>query len=260
MQKYLITWIGGKRLLRKTIAPLIPEDIQTYVEPFGGGGWMLFFKPRWATCEIYNDLNGSLVNLFMMVKYHPKRLKQELQYTLKSRELFYKLRDLEDDKLLSVQRAARFLYLLTYSFGAVVNRKASFGVSKTTPAKNIDRIFERIDEIYERLKLVTIENQDFQRCIDLYDSEKSFFYCDPPYRLNNESRYYQGAFEHKRLFKVLSNIKGRFLLSYNDCEEIRELYKNFSIIEVSRQKGIANKQGYQEFKELLISNYPLEVN
>ena len=47
-RKCLINWVGGKRLLRKTIAKLIPEDIKSYIEPFGGGGWVLFYKDKWA--------------------------------------------------------------------------------------------------------------------------------------------------------------------------------------------------------------------
>ena len=58
--KHLINWVGGKRLLRKIISNLAPDDIQTYIEPFGGGGWVLFFKDRWADVEIYNDLDGRL--------------------------------------------------------------------------------------------------------------------------------------------------------------------------------------------------------
>ena len=50
--KHLINWVGGKRLLRKTIAPLIPENIQTYIEPFGGAGWVQFYKDKWADVEI----------------------------------------------------------------------------------------------------------------------------------------------------------------------------------------------------------------
>ena len=42
-KKSLINWVGGKRLLRKTIEPLIPKDIKSYIEPFGGGGWILFY-------------------------------------------------------------------------------------------------------------------------------------------------------------------------------------------------------------------------
>ena len=85
----LINWVGGKCLLRKTIAPLIPKDIVSYIEPFGGGGWILFYKDKWADLEIYNDLDSRLVNLFRIVEYHPNDFKEEGKYLLGSREMFF---------------------------------------------------------------------------------------------------------------------------------------------------------------------------
>ena len=88
-KKSLINWVGGKRLLRKTIEPLIPKDIVSYIEPFGGGGWILFYKDKWADLEIYNDLDSRLVNLFRIVKYHSNAFKEEYKYLLGSREMFF---------------------------------------------------------------------------------------------------------------------------------------------------------------------------
>ena len=65
---YLINWIGGKRQLREAVSKLIPENITSYIEPFGGGGWVLFYYQKWAELEVYNDLDGRLVNLFRVVK------------------------------------------------------------------------------------------------------------------------------------------------------------------------------------------------
>mgnify|MGYP000428174301 CR=1 FL=1 len=113
--KHLINWVGGKRLLRKIISNLAPDDIQTYIEPFGGGGWVLFFKDRWADVEIYNDLDGRLVNLFRIVKYHPNALKEELSYLLGSREMFMQFMNLKP--ITDVQKAAQFFFLITRSFG-----------------------------------------------------------------------------------------------------------------------------------------------
>lgn len=83
--KYLINWIGGKRLLRKKIAELIPGDIGSYIEPFGGGAWVLFYKDRWAPVEVYNDLNSELYNMFKIVKYHPEEFVKELRWMFASR-------------------------------------------------------------------------------------------------------------------------------------------------------------------------------
>ena len=69
-------------------------------------------------------------------------------------------------------------------------------------------------------------------------------------------------FDHERLRELLGNIKGRFLLSYDDCPKIRELYKGFEMVEVERLNGINNRQGTNRenkmFKELLIANYPIK--
>ena len=59
-KKSLINWVGGKRLLRKTIAPLIPKDIKSYVEPFGGGAWVLFYKDKWADLR-QNEISPEII-------------------------------------------------------------------------------------------------------------------------------------------------------------------------------------------------------
>ena len=69
-------------------------------------------------------------------------------------------------------------------------------------------------------------------------------------------------FDHERLRDTLKNIKGRFLLSYDDSPKIRELYKGFEMVEVERLNGINNREGTNRenkiFKELLIANYPIK--
>lgn len=53
-----ITWVGGKRLLRKKIVSLFPAGFDRYIEVFGGAGWVLFFKEKHAALEVYNDVDG----------------------------------------------------------------------------------------------------------------------------------------------------------------------------------------------------------
>lgn len=106
---------------------------------------------------------------------------------------------------------------------------------------------------------VVIENLDFERCIKRYDKEETLFYLDPPY-FNTEAYYENvefGTEDHKRLRDVLNNIKGKFLLSYNDCEEIREFYKDFSIEEIERHNSLIGKYKGKDknYKELIIKNY-----
>lgn len=118
-----------------------------------------------------------------------------------------------------------------------------------------------MDAIHERLDKVIIKNRDFETLIKQYDFKDAFFYCDPPY---SQGCGYDVTttkdFDHERLREVLGNIKGRFLLSYDDYPKIRELYKGFEMIEVERLNGINNRSDVENrkkiFKELLIANYP----
>ena len=111
-----------------------------------------------------------------------------------------------------------------------------------------------------RLQKVVIENKDFEKLIAQYDRSESFFYCDPPY-YSTENYYEDVGFtvkDHARLADVLCNINGKFLLSYNDCPEIRELYSRSGItIEgISRLSNIAQRyEAGKQYAELIISNY-----
>jgi len=250
---YLINWIGGKRLLRQRISELIPQNIESYIEPFGGGAWVLFYKENWAKLEVYNDLDDSLVNLFTIVKYHPEELIKEFKWMFGSRRMFYRAKNWTT--FTDIQRAAKFLFLLTRSFGG---KREHFGtaIRGTTSYKSHENIMLRIEAISKRLDKVVIENFDFEELINKYDYEEAFFYLDPPY---TEGVGYATTstkdFEHKKLCECLKKLKGRFLLSYNDSPMVRELYKDFNIIETSRQNGINNCGSGRIYKELLISNY-----
>lgn len=245
---YFINWIGGKRLLRKTIAELIPEDIKSYIEVFGGGAWVLFYKAKWANLEVYNDLDNNLYNLFTIVKYHAEAFEKEFQFMINSRKGFKDM--LEFKPLTDIQRAAKFFFLLQRSYGAKMGQFA-YGSRCATSQNNI---IERVKSVSVRLDKVYIENLDFEDLIRRYDHKDAFFYLDPPYTKGLGYQIVKTKdFEHDRLFNCIKNIKGRWLLSYDDNAYIRQLYKDYKIIEVSRVNLLGSKSG--EYKELLIKNY-----
>ncbi|HSA05669.1 MAG TPA: DNA adenine methylase [Candidatus Gastranaerophilales bacterium] len=257
---HLINWVGGKRLLRKYLEPLVPDDIVSYIEVFGGGAWVLFYKDRWADLEIYNDFDSRLTNLFRVVKYHPQELRREMRFMLGSRELFEEF--LYQEGLTDIQRAARFMYVITRSFGG---KGSTFGTVKKScggASKSHQNLMDRAYAIHNRLDKVLIENRDFEKLIKQYDHESAFFYCDPPYTYGaGYSVTSTKDFEHERLRDCLKNIQGRFLLSYDDSEKVRELYKDYEMVEVERLNGINNRLGDERknkmFKELIIANYPI---
>lgn len=247
-----IGWIGGKNFLKKEITSRFPENISRYIEVFGGAAWVLFYKDKHADMEVYNDYNSDLVTLFRSVKFHCPELQRELSYMLNSRELFYDFKAQYDVRgMTEIQRAARFFILLKTSYGS--DRK-TFGCIK----KNVKTMTEYLEAISERLSTVVIENKDFEDLIKVYDKPEAFLYLDPPYY--GTEKYYQAQFsleDHLRLCNALQNVKGRFLLSYNDCEYIRELYKGFAIEEIQRNHNLLNRYEGKEhvYCELLIKNY-----
>lgn len=245
-----ISWIGGKKLLRKKILELFPESYTRYVEVFGGAGWVLFAEERKVELEVYNDVNSDLVNLYRIIKYHPEELQKELRYILMSREIFFDaVEQCEVRGMTDIQRAARFFITIKESYG---NTLKSFGCV----ARDMNAMVEYLAGVSRRLNRVVIENQDFAKILKTYDQTGTLFYLDPPYYA--AEKYYQHRFrpeDHRRLRDSLRKIQGKFILSYNDCTEIRELYDGCRIETVERQNNLATKKESRRYKELLIRNY-----
>lgn len=243
-----ISWVGGKRLLRKRILEQFPPDYDRYIEVFGGAGWVLFAEERRVRLEVYNDADGRLTNLFRCVKYHPDALQQELEWILNSREQFFDARQ-DIQGLTDIQRAARFYTLIKASFGTDLR---SFGAKK----KDLEKAVQYLKAVSHRLRSVVIEHMDFEHLIEVYDRPDALFYLDPPYFGVEE--YYATGFspeDHARLHDALDRIKGRFILSYNDCDEARDLYRGYDIIKAERHDNLAAGASRRRYRELIIKNY-----
>lgn len=240
---------GGKKALRDEIIARFPEEgVKRYVEVFGGAGWVLFRRDRHAPEEVYNDADGELVNLFRCAKFHADELRRQLDLTLPARETFEECRRfIGVPGLTDIQRAAAYYTLLRLSFGTDVNSFAC------TAASLSDRMLDRLDEARHRLQRVTIEHKDFEALIRGYDRPGTLFYCDPPYWGAEDC--YEHPFtraDHERLRAVLGGIKGRFVLSYNDAPQVRELYEGCRIEAVERHNNLSNGTRY---RELIIRNF-----
>ena len=287
----LISWVGGKKALRELIYQRFPKDYGRYIEVFGGGGWVLFGKTPERN-EVYNDYNNNLSNMFAVVRDQPLAFIQELGYLPENgRNIFNLYREIIskqriEDKYVEeemkkvkvyfteiqaeeirtimmknrienqdVQLAVAFFKLIRYSYGSGCR---TFGCR----AYDVRKAFSTVWDVSDRLAHVTIENRDFEELIIQYDKPDTFFYCDPPYY--ETEGHYEVVFskeDHIRLCRALKNIQGKFLLSYNDCEFIRELYKDFYIESCSRANNMALRyDSSSQFPELLISNYnPMEA-
>lgn len=250
-----MAWVGGKKALRDEILARFPRNYKRYIEVFGGAGWVLFHKPPGNDFEVFNDFNVNLVNLYRCVREQPEALRNELRYMLNSRLDFEYMKGMLHSQAMlpDVRRAAYYYALIRYSYAAGTS---TFGSQPHAMWNN----FPLIESAAGRLQKVVIENKDCVKLIRQYDRPESFFYCDPPYY--NADQYYEAVssdgFDHAGLADALLGIKGKFLLSYNDCPEIRALYDRPGIVVegISRLSNIAQRyENGKQYPELLISNY-----
>lgn len=252
-----------------------------YVEVFGGGGSVLLNKER-SVREVLNDANGNLINLYRVVREHPDELKDRLLYVMHNREDFKiaqrrleeatgrcfpvlpqqdgnssdsqgKLAEKKPEVSSPVLRAADFYQVVRQSY-------AGNGKQFSPVARSMWAGFPAIDRVAGRLQGVTLEKEDFGVIFQRYDSPNTHFYIDPPYVYTED--YYPGNIflrsDHQRLAAILLNAEGLWLLSYNLCPEVLELYQQPGILieEVDRINNMAQRyEGGAIYQEVLISNY-----
>lgn len=247
-------WIGGKSKLADDIVALFP-DHRLYVEVFGGALNVLYRKQCTSKqAEVVNDINSELVNLHRIIRTNPQSLSMHLNRLLISRELFSDILSGRTKPRNNIERAAHYYYLLSQSFGA---KGTTFAMN--AKSRRPKDIYKDFGQWSRRLKFVTIENMSFDKLINTYDKEDAFFYCDPPYV--STEKYYQhtggfGDVEHRRLAELLHGIKGKFLLSYNDCELVRELYADMKITSTKEINYTLRGAGSKKtVREVFISNY-----
>jgi DNA adenine methylase len=249
-----ISWMGGKRQLRREILKRLPEH-RVYVEPFCGAAWVFFGKER-SDVEVLNDKSGELTNFWRCVRERPAELAEAVRWSLSSKADFLLERDADLSGLSEIQRAARFYFLVRLAYGSRMVG-AGFGFSRHRRSRfDAGTLRESLERAHERIQRVWVLNDDVETVIERTDGTDTLFYCDPPYLL--QGRYYEHEFsaaDHERLAQTLRSVAGKFLLSYNDCEEIRDLYEGCNIEEVRLCYHTGRRKHGKAVVELLISNY-----
>ncbi len=251
--KPIIPWAGGKRRLTKYLLPLMPEHT-CYVELFAGGAALLYAKDK-SKVEVINDINGELVNLYRIIQHHFDEFVRQFDGLLTSRDSFYQLKNTPPESLTDIQRAARFYYLQHTVFGAKCTGQ-NFGTATTSPSFDITNIAQNLRAARKRLARVYIENEPWQQVLKRYDRPHTFFYADPPYWSLAGYGVAFGWNEYEQLAAAMKTMQGKMMLSINDCPEIRELFKDFNIKEVSLAYTVSkNVTKRQPSSELIIGNY-----
>lgn len=174
-----LPWPGGKTWLAKTLIAKLPPH-ECYVEVFGGSGALLFAKPPSRT-EVYNDVNGDLVNVFRCLKYHEGEMRRELALLLNSREEFAAA--IAQPGLTDIQRAARWWWRHKVGFGGHAGRGDAGFCAKSGRAMASSRAIRdrAIERLSARLDRTQIERLDWRELLAKYDRPATVFFIDPPY-------------------------------------------------------------------------------
>lgn len=255
--KPFLKWAGGKRALSASIMSFVPKCFNAYFEPFVGGGALFFSLYQKGFLKdkiILSDKNKELINTYKILQNNPNKLFKILEnlQANHNKEHFYTIRNLDRNKEFinedSVFRAARFIYLNKTCFNGLCryNTKGEFN----TPLGSYKnpKIYEK--EVLLNASLALQNTQIYQadfETISRKAKKDDFIYFDPPYYpLNKTSSFvsYTDVFlerEQERLsqlFKKL-NAKGvKVLQSNSNTPFIRELYKDFEIIELKAKRAI----------------------
>lgn len=272
--KPFVKWAGGKRQIIDKLKFFVPDEFDTYYEPFLGGGALLFeLSPKKA---VINDSNDELINTFLCIKDEEKfsKLCKELNHheANHSEEHYYEIRNLDRDKgkfrkMADYKRAARTIYLNKACINGLyrVNSKNEFNVPfgkknkvNTYEGQNLGVISGYLN--YNDIKILSI---DFEEAVK-EAKRGDFIYFDPPYdsdtsTFNNYTENGFGKEEQKRLAKVFKELdkKGCYvMLSNHNTILVNELYKDYFIHVISAKRNInSNGKKRGKVEEVIITNY-----
>jgi DNA adenine methylase len=236
----MISYIGGKNRMAKWIGSYIPNDIETYVEVFGGAFWVYVngevHKKPILKNVIYNDFNRYMTNLLACCRNPQEFLKSMEEIVAQDSELFYQFKtdvfenkNIKDIEIPDYDYGMKYAYIVTQIFSGLNPEKGKFIDLKGKYSSKFDAFRRRLKnpKVIEKLKKITnVENMDCEEVIKKYDSPKTYFYVDPPY-WKTENYYSLHNFDtddHKRLADVLTNIEGRFSLSYYDFDQLHDWF------------------------------------
>jgi DNA adenine methylase len=269
MAKSPLRYPGGKQKAIQQIAHHLPPTFQEFREPFVGGGSVLLHVlqnnpglPCWI-----NDQNPELYHFWEQVKTNLPALVDRVtriqQETVDGRSLFDRLATDNTSSQNSLDRAVRFFVLNRITFSGTIESggysSASFQSRFTASS------IQRLANLNGCLDTTKITNDDYSELLQA-PGEDVFIFLDPPYLSNTRSKLYgrkgnlHTGFDHQRFAQLMADCPHQWLITYDDCDEVRQNFAFAHIHEWELQYGMNNyMQGKaNKGKELFISNYPLK--
>lgn len=236
------------------------EKFDTLVSPFFGGGSFEFYfqnKHNYKLCV--NDKFTPLYNFWKQVKTDKYKLCSELRKidtVTKGDFINYRktILDLNDNML---QQAIQYFIINRCSFSGAT---LSGGFSKEASTKRFTvSSIEKIEAL--DFRSIEIYNFDFEYFMNTYTFSNSIIFLDPPYYLERRSKLYgkngdmHEDFNHQRLFDILKT-KSNWIVTYNNCDYIRNIYKDYIILDVDWSYGMNRTK---VSSEIVIISTPLKI-
>lgn len=231
---------GGKTRACKTLETILNthfkiDTFDTLVSPFfGGGSFEFYLQNNYKLKLIANDKFTPLYNFWYSCKHNNEQLCEKLYTYINKidKPLFTNIRSniMEENDIL--KQSIYYFIINRCSFSGAT---LSGGFSKDSSINRFTK--SSVDRIQNlNLSQINFYNLDFSNFIQSNTSETTLLFLDPPYYLEKGSKLYGNNgdmhedFDHKKLFDCLKN-RQNWIMTYNNCDYIKKLYKDFKIID-----------------------------
>ena len=278
-----LSYIGGKSKIGKWIVPFYPEDMETYIEPFGGMFWCFFNMDltKYPNLKevVYNDFNPLNYNLFQCIQ-NPELLLEAINNISCQQKGESSTPDIYKEQFIRFQAeifetnfsvqpydyvtAAKYAYVLTQVFSGSKPETSSFIDLKGNYKSKYLTFRDKLSNpkwVEHFVRITKVENMDFESLITKYDSPTTYIYLDPPY-WKTENYYSNHDFDsgdHERLADCIKSSQSKWSLSYYDFPQLHTWFpqNTYRWEEKEFAKAAAAKKGVKQnlSKELLILNY-----
>lgn len=271
MLKSPLRYPGGKQKAIPQIAHYLPPKFKEFREPFVGGGSVFFHilqKHSSMPCWV-NDRNPELYYFWHQVTTNLPELVESVyqvkKQTTDGRALFKSLASADTSIMSPLERAVRFFVLNRITFSGTIE---SGGYSAASfKGRFTDSSIERLAALDGCFINTRVTNFDY-RVLLTEPGEDVFIFLDPPYLSKTQSKLYgrkgdlHTCFDHSRFAKLMAECSHKWLITYDNCEQVQRSFSFAYIYEWELQYGMNNykQKKADKGKELFITNYPVESN
>ncbi len=270
MIKSPLRYPGGKSRAVKFLSRFFPEDFKELREPMFGGGSVTFYwvQKRPSARFVAGDINYDLYCFWKVLKEDKDRLIKEIRRVKETykdgRALFEEIMSRRGEELDESQRAVDFFILNRITFSGTVD---CGGYSEQAFRKRFTwSSIERLELAHEVIRKVELHFGDYEELLNA-GGEDVVVFLDPPYYSAQRSKLYgkrgdlHTEFDHERLLKLVKNCKHRVLITYDNSDYIRNLYKDFYMVEWELSYGMTNykQERIRVGSEILIANFPIDT-